>query len=73
MLDQSSADASSVVSIWALSMGRAASSSKSPPLNHSTVSKPDPAPDGHCPEQVACQRAELLGSALRVFKHARKH
>ena len=73
MLDQSSSDASSVVSIWALSRGRVASSLEQPAVEPLDGLEADPASDGHRPEQVARQRRKLLGLEARVFEHAGEH
>ena len=33
----------------------------------------DPAPDGHRPKQIPCQRGEILRSLPGVFEHAGEH
>ncbi|MCE2398694.1 MAG: tyrosine-type recombinase/integrase [Gemmatimonadetes bacterium] len=63
MFDQSSPDAFRVVSISALSMGRVASSSKSPPLNHSTVSNPTRPPTDIAPNR---SRASVANASVRA-------
>ena len=61
MLDQSRAAAFSVVAIWASSMGRAASSSNRPPLNHSTSSNPTWPPVDIAPKSFRASAANCSG------------
>ena len=73
MFDQSSADASRVVSIWALSMGRGGIVFEQPAVEPLHGLETDPASDRHRPEQVARQRRELFGPLERVLEHAGEH